>query len=57
MKRGLVLVEGQTEERFVNEGLAPYVLAKGLLDLRNQCARVEDLAVQPRASRGVRPTG
>jgi hypothetical protein len=31
MKRGLVLVKGQTEERFVNECLAPYLLAKGLL--------------------------
>jgi hypothetical protein len=31
MKRGLVLVEGQTEERFVNECLGPYLLAKGLV--------------------------
>jgi hypothetical protein len=31
MKRGLVLVEGQTEERFVNECLRPYLLAKGLI--------------------------
>lgn len=31
MKRGLVLVEGQTEERFVNECLAPYMQDKGLL--------------------------
>jgi hypothetical protein len=31
MKRGLVLVEGQTEERFVNECLAPYLLVKGLV--------------------------
>lgn len=31
MKRGLVLVEGQTEERFINECLAPYLLAKGLI--------------------------
>ena len=31
MKRGLVLVEGQTEERFVNECLNPYLLAKGLV--------------------------
>ena len=30
MKRGLVLVEGQTEERFVNECLGPHLLAKGL---------------------------
>jgi hypothetical protein len=30
MKRGLVLVEGQTEERFVNECLAPHLLARGL---------------------------
>jgi len=30
MKRGLVLVEGQTEERFVNECLASYLLARGL---------------------------
>jgi hypothetical protein len=30
MKRGLVLVEGQTEERFVNECLGPYLVAKGL---------------------------
>lgn len=30
MKRGHVLVEGQTEERFVNECLRPYLLAKGL---------------------------
>jgi hypothetical protein len=30
MKRGLVLVEGQTEERFVNVCLAPYLLAKGV---------------------------
>lgn len=29
MKRGLVLVEGQTEERFVNECLAPYLLERG----------------------------
>jgi hypothetical protein len=31
MRRGLVLVEGQTEERFVNECLAPYLLTKGLI--------------------------
>jgi hypothetical protein len=31
MKRGLVLVEGQTEERFVDELLVPYLLAKGLV--------------------------
>lgn len=31
MKRGLVLVEGQAEERFVTECLAPYFLAKGLV--------------------------
>jgi Domain of unknown function (DUF4276) len=30
MKRALVLVEGQTEERFVSECLAPYLVAKGL---------------------------
>jgi hypothetical protein len=30
MKRGLVLVEGQTEEQFVNECLAPPLLARGL---------------------------
>lgn len=30
MKRGLVLVEGQTEERFVNECLGPYMMDKGL---------------------------
>src|ERR1700761_150987 len=30
MKRGLVLVEGQTEERFVTECLAPYFLDRGL---------------------------
>lgn len=30
MKRGLVLVEGQTEERVVNECLAPYFLDRGL---------------------------
>jgi len=30
MKRGLALVEGQTEERFVNECLAPYLLERGL---------------------------
>src|SRR6185295_15198810 len=30
MKRGLVLVEGQTEERFVTECLAPYLLPKQL---------------------------
>jgi Domain of unknown function (DUF4276) len=30
MKRGLVLVEGQTEERFVGECLGPYLAAKGL---------------------------
>jgi hypothetical protein len=31
MKRGLVLVEGQTEERFVNDCLTPYLFAKGLV--------------------------
>jgi hypothetical protein len=31
MKRGLVLVEGQTEEQFVDDCLAPYLLAKGLV--------------------------
>src|SRR5262245_48173036 len=31
MKRGLVLVEGQTEERFVNECLAPYLLERDLI--------------------------
>ena len=30
MKRGLVLVEGQTEERFVNECLGPYFATHGL---------------------------
>jgi hypothetical protein len=30
MKRGLVLVEGQTEERFINECLGPYLLDRGL---------------------------
>jgi hypothetical protein len=30
MKRGLVLVEGQTEERFVNECLTPHLLTCGL---------------------------
>ena len=30
MKRGLVLVEGQTEERFVNECLNPYLWPRGL---------------------------
>ena len=30
MKRGLVLVEGQTEERFVNECLGPYFATQGL---------------------------
>ena len=30
MKRGLVLVEGQTEERIVNECLGPYLQASGL---------------------------
>lgn len=30
MKRGMVLVEGQTEERFVNDCLAPYLLDRGL---------------------------
>jgi hypothetical protein len=30
MKRGLVLVEGQTEERFVNECLGPYLWPRGL---------------------------
>lgn len=31
MKRGLVLVEGQTEEQFVNDCLAPYLMTKGLI--------------------------
>lgn len=30
MKRGLVLVEGQTEERFVNECLGPHFATRGL---------------------------
>src|SRR4051812_14207958 len=30
MKRGLVLVEGQTEEQFVNDCLGPHLLARGL---------------------------
>jgi hypothetical protein len=34
MKRGLVLVEGQTEERFVNECLEPYLSARNLLSRR-----------------------
>jgi hypothetical protein len=34
MKRGLVLVEGQTEERFVNECLGPYLLEKRLPSFR-----------------------
>src|ERR1043166_6819115 len=31
MKRGLVLVEGQTEARFIHDCLAPYLLARGLM--------------------------
>jgi Domain of unknown function (DUF4276) len=31
MKRGLALVEGQTEEQFLNECLAPYLLERGLV--------------------------
>jgi Domain of unknown function (DUF4276) len=30
MKRGLLLVEGQTEERFVNECLGPHFATRGL---------------------------
>jgi hypothetical protein len=42
MKRGLVLVEGQTEEQVVNECLGPYLLAKGL-DLRPTIVKTKRL--------------
>lgn len=57
MKRGLVLVEGQTEERFVNECLAPYLLAKGLILERPTIVETKRVTGGPNFKGGVRDYG
>lgn len=54
MKRGLVLVEGQTEEQFVNDCLAPYLLAKGLVLERPFIVNTKVVAAGPNFKGGVR---
>src|ERR1043166_9321701 len=53
MKRGLVLVEGQTEERFVNECLVPYLLVRNLA-LTPTIVRSKRVVVGPDFGEGVR---
>jgi hypothetical protein len=57
MKRGLVLVEGQTEERFVNECLAPYLLAKGLILERPTIVATKRVAGGPNFKGGISSYG
>jgi len=57
MKRGLVLVEGQTEERFVNECLAPYLLDKGLILERPMIVATRRIAGGPNFKGGIRSYG
>jgi hypothetical protein len=52
MKRGLVLVEGQTEEQFVNGCLAPYLRAKDL-DLRPTIVATKRVASGPNFKGGI----
>lgn len=54
MKRGLVLVEGQTEERFVNDCLAPYLLAQGLILERPTIVTTKRVVGGPQFKGGVR---
>lgn len=53
MKRGLVLVEGQTEERFVNDCLAPYLLPRGLALERPTVVTTKRVVGGPHAKGGV----
>lgn len=57
MKRGLVLVEGQTEERFVNDCLAPYLLAKGLILERPTIIATKRIAGGPNFKGGISSYG
>jgi hypothetical protein len=57
MKRGLVLVEGQTEERFVNECLAPYLLDKGLILERPTIVATKRVAGGPHFKGGISSHG
>jgi hypothetical protein len=57
MKRGLVLVEGQTEERFVNECLAPYLLDKGLILERPTIVATKRVAGGPNFKGGISSYG
>jgi hypothetical protein len=57
MKRGLLLVEGQTEERFVNECLAPYLLAKGLILERPTIVATKRVASGPNFKGGISSYG
>ncbi|HEX3474166.1 MAG TPA: DUF4276 family protein [Kofleriaceae bacterium] len=57
MKRGLVLVEGQTEERFVNECLAPYLLDKGLILERPTIVATKRVAGGPSFKGGISSYG
>lgn len=52
-KRGLVLVEGQTEEQFVNACLAPYLLAKGLILERPTIVTTRRVAGGPNFKGGI----
>jgi hypothetical protein len=53
MKRGLVLVEGQTEERFVNECLTPYLLDRGLILERPRIITTKRVAGGPNFKGGI----
>jgi hypothetical protein len=57
MKRGLVLVEGQTEEQFVNDCLGPYLRDKGLILERPTIVVTKRVAGGPNFKGGISSYG